>query len=634
MEKSKNSKYQNITIDVNKYFLKIEKLVLNNQKKEIRNELLNLDIVDIELNFLKSYLKRKNEGVYFTNNQVARFIIEKSILSLINMELNLKLNTLFEISTFEQEKKNIIINILKKITICDPACGSGVFLFNTLILLYDLFKKLKVNYSDLELKTLIIKNIYGLDINLISLNLCKLKIYKWILKEDLADYNLIFGILNKNIKLINSLTYSNWPNTIFGKKYFDLIIGNPPYGNILSTSDKNFLKKEKTFSKDIYCTYVLKSLEWSKNIIGLLIPKSFLLRQSFIDFRNELLAKANILKIYDLGPNLFKNATNEVQILIYKKKAGRDVNLEIFDYPDLKINQYNNQIIDSLRICRNLKCKMNVKTKKFYIYTFNEKCPYCTSNTQKLNRIRIKADKNYLTIIEKIEFQADMNYLNIRKFPNFIRGEEAKGLQEIKKRLNINGEGTCYFISAKQDFAPYYFNTNKKFDLEKVKPEILKGKKYEFYKESKLLIKHNNIYPEAIFTKQPSCFTSSIYSLLYSEDIELKYLCAIMNSILIQFYCIYGLNNQKDTTINLNQYMIRHLPIININKIEKKKISEDVDFIIDQLDLSEGKVNNQIKKKIINLDNKIFEYFSINDEERCTIINQVKKFNKLYKLIY
>ncbi|MBY9007399.1 MAG: SAM-dependent DNA methyltransferase [Candidatus Lokiarchaeota archaeon] len=634
MQKSKKHQNHNIAVQFNRNFSKLEELIKTNQKKEIQNELSNLDIIDIERTFLDSYLKRRNEGVYFTSDKIARFIVEKSLLSLINNEMGFDLKTLSQINDLETNAKKKIVNILKEISICDPACGSGVFLYNAMIILYDILKKLVPNHSVLDLKTSIIINTFGLDINSLSLNLCKLKIYKWVLNENSIDNINLFNNINHNFREINSLTVVNWPKTIFNKNHFNLIIGNPPYGNILNNNEKRILKNEKIFSKDIYCTYLLKSLQWSSGIIGFLVPKSFLLRQSFIDLRNELFSKADILEIHDIGPNLFKKATNEVQIIIYKNKNDQNKELKIFNYPNIKINQYSDQSFDFLRICINIKCQMNVKSKKFFIYTFKEQCPYCNLKTQKLNRIRIKCDKETLKIIDKIESLGDINYLNIKQFPNFIRGEEAKGLKEIRKLLEKNNEGTCFFVNAKQDFSQYHFKKKKMFYLEKINPAILKGRKYEFYQKPKLLIKHNNIYPEAIFTKYPTCFTSSIYSLLYFDEIELKHLCAMLNSIIIQFYCIYGINNQKGTTINLNQYMIRHLPIVKIQDKEKKILSEKVDFITNQLEFNNGELNKSIKQSIVDINDIIFEYFSIEDRERELMINKVKEFNKYYNLIY
>ncbi len=617
---------------IHHFYTEVNNYINNFEFKKAQTLLSELE--DIENYFLNTYNERKKEGVYFTSDNISQFIINISLITFLNHKINLEIESFDHIFSFEPTIQKKIGDILLETSLCDPTCGSGVFLYNSVIIILELLKNIFPNMSEIELKTKIINNIYGLDINSLSIDLCKLKLYKWILNNNFCNNQDPFFKINRNLQVANSLINSDWSESIYKKKKFNLIIGNPPYGNILSDKEKKKLKNDIIFSNDIYCAYILKALNWSNGIIGFLVPKSFLLRQNYIDFRNTLFSKANILKIYDIGPNLFKKATNEVQVFIYNNKEHNNMDLEVFNFPDKKITTYHNQDFDSLRICKNQKCQMNTKSKKYFAYTFKNECSFCNSHTINLNRIRVKCTKKILNIINKIEGTGDFNYLNINKFPKFIRGEEAKGLKEVKKFIKPNNKGTCYFLDAKKDFSYYYFSKSKTFNLEDTNSKILKGNNYEYYKNPKLLIKHNNIYPEAIFTKDNACFTSSIYSLLHSDSYELKYLCAVLNSIILQFYCIFGINNQKDTTINLNQYMIRHLPILKCQKITKQDISEKVDFIIKNLEENKGLITKVIKNTIIELNSQIFDLFSINANEINFIIEKVKESNNYFYNLY
>jgi len=335
---------------------------------------------------------------------------------------------------------------------------------------------------------------------------------------------------------------------------------------------------------------------------------------------------------------LFKKATNEVQILIYENKnearnGAKD--LEIYDYPDKHIITYSKQEVDRLKICLNLNCPLCVNAKKLYAYTFEDDCPYCDSETVKLNRIRIKPNNLLYQLINKIESKGDLNYLNHKKFPRMIRGEEDAGLKQVKAILNEDLKGSCSFISAKDDFRYYYIEKKRSFNIEEISDTVLKGNNYEYYKNPKLLIKHNNIIPEAIFTEENVCFTSSIYSLLHEDIDELKYICALLNSMLIQFYCIFGINNQKDTTINLNQYMIRHLPLVIAKEDVKSEIISRVDDIIGQIKINLGQLNDVSKQLIKELDDVVFTLYSMTEKEQSIIksrlINQIEHFKNVYK---
>jgi hypothetical protein len=588
----------------------------------------------IEENFLSNYQKRKKEGVYYTDEEVSRYIVNEALLLLINKKLrfnlgdSIKIQEIDDIFNLDSVVKHKISKSLFSTTICDPTCGSGIFLLNSIDSIYNIIKRLDSNLNMLEIKKKLLNNLYGYDINEQAIDLSVLKLFKWYSDEEKTGFNEVISQLEENIKPRNTLIDSN-----IGK--FDLIIGNPPYGNIFTKAEKEHLREENTLYNDIYCTFLYKALNWSNEIIGFLVPKSFLLRQGYIQFRNTFLAKANLLKIIDMGSKLFKNATNEVQILLYENKNNdNNRDLKIYDYPEKKIITYKNQKVDSLRVCLNVYCPLIVKSKKLFVYTYKKDCPYCSSKTSTLNRIRVKPNPFHFKLINKIEKTGDLNYLNPVSFPKLIRGEEDKGLKLVRKKVKNHDKATCFFVSARNDLSYFFINKNKSFNIEEIDAVSLKGNNFEYYLSPKLLIKHNNIIPEAIYTKENVCFTSSIYSLLHDDSIELKFLCSIFNSILIQFYCTYAINNQKNTTINLNQYMIRHIPIVHVDNQIKVKLAEKVDEITHLFQEKNNKSYEGVKHLLKEIDDIIFTSYSISENEKQEIISEMKSrinhFEKIY----
>jgi len=609
----------------------IQKIISGNFQ-QLKSVFSLIDI--LEENFLSNYHKRKKEGVYYTDEEISRFIVNEALLLLINKKLicangdSIKVQRIDDIFNQDSVIKQKISKTLLNTTICDPACGSGIFLLSSIDVICKIIKRLNPALEMLEIKKKLLKNLYGYDINEQAIDLSILKLFRWYADEERTGFNEIISKLRENIKPRNTLIDSN-----LGK--FNIIIGNPPYGNILNKADKEYLKEENSFYKDIYCSFIFKALSWSNEIIGFLVPKSFLLRQGYLEFRNTLLAKANLLKIIDMGSKLFKNATNEVQILLYENKEhnnNRDLN--VYDFPEKKIITYKNQKVDSLRVCLNAKCPLYLKSKKLYAYTYKKDCPYCSSKTLTLNRVRIKPNPLIFKLINKIEKTGDLNYLNPISFPKLIRGEEDKGLKLVRKKLKNHDKATCFFISARNDFGYYFINKNKSFNIEEIEAAKLKGNNYEYYKSAKLLIKHNNIIPETIYTEENVCFTSSIYSLLHHDSNELKFLCSVFNSILIQFYCTYAINNQKNTTINLNQYMIRHIPIVNIDSQIKAKLANKVDEITDLFQKNHNKSYEGVKHLLKEIDDIIFTSYSISDDEKQVIISDMKNRIKHFENIY
>ena len=613
----------------------IETIFTNIENRNFQElQIINERIEPFERNFLKLYHRRKKEGVFYTDESLTNYISLEALLLLVNNKLNeensnsVRVQDIKDIWKLNIEMQQKLTNILLNLTICDPACGSGGFLLSAVEIIFKIVTTLNPNLSKLDTKKQLLKNLYGFDINIDALNLSILKLLGWIYDANDEDMPQIVSQLRGNFKLINTLTHSNIPR-------FDVILGNPPYGNILNRNEKEFFKKEKIFYNDIYCAFILKALNWASEIVGFLVPKSFLLRQGYIEFRNRFLSKANILKIIDIGSKQFKNATNEVQVLLFEnKRKANSRDLEIYDFPNSRINTYTNQDVDSLKVCFNVTCPLCVKSKKLYVYTYHRNCPYCGSKTVELNRIRIKPNPLNLQIVNKIEKNGDLNYLNPKMFPKMIRGEEDKGLSLVKKKLTNQTQKSCFFINARNDFRYYYLRKNRSFNIEEIDANILKGNNFEYYLSPKLLIKHNNIIPEAIYTEENVCFTSSIYSLLYDDPAELKYLCAVLNSILIQFYCIYAINNQKNTTINLNQYMIRHLPIATSDNQTKVKLANDVDKIILLFEKNEGFLTERTEELIRNLDDTIMKLYLMTEKEKKIIISDVKNRVKYFSKIY
>ncbi len=604
---------------------------LRSDNNVILNE--NLKQIDkIELIFLQNYNKRKNEGVFFTQKYIADYIISQTLTEFINSRIEkMNLTNLAEIKSLTQNEYKSILNLVNKTMICDPSCGSGVFLLSYIDIIFSLFEDICTRDELEAFKRRIIENIYGYDINDYFLKLCILKLLRRLSEEKSINLLNLISILESHITVRDVIKDPPSLN-------FDLLVGNPPYGNILNKSLKQKLGDENVFVNDIYCLFILKALNWSNGMIGFLVPKSFLLRQGYVRFRNLLLSKANLLKIIDIGPNLFKKATNETQVLIYQNQGKELKNLEVLDYPNHKIITYNNQSFDELRICLSSDCPSSNKSKKIYTYTKEKYCPSCKNETLQLNRIRIKTNHEVLDLINKIEDIGDLNYINSLDFPHFIRGEEDKGLEEIRHIVKDNPNGTCLFINAKDDFDYYSIKPKKSFDLELISPQTLKGRNYEYYNDHKLLIKHNNVIPQAIYTEKKVCFTSSIYSILNENVTELKYLCGIINSALMQFYCIYGINNQKDTTINLNQYMIRHFPVKKTGEDIKEEISERVDFISNYLAQTGAKFDDTTHYATRELDKLIFQIYSISKTEQelilSTVTEHISYFNSVYEKDY
>jgi len=201
--------------------------------------------------------QRKRFGVYYTPPQFTRFIVNSAVNALIDERLKvvekkhgIKPQQLDAEEPSEQVALYLreCIDTIRKIKICDPACGSGAFLIQAYELLEDRYLQLcnmlldhdGPDVEDLieEIPDIILsENLYGVDLSPQAVEITQLAL--WIRSarrgKTLAD-------LSHNIICGNSLVTDSeideraldWQQTfhdVFNRpqKGFDCVIGNPPW---------------------------------------------------------------------------------------------------------------------------------------------------------------------------------------------------------------------------------------------------------------------------------------------------------------------------------------------------------------------------------------------------------------------
>ena len=149
--------------------------------------------VDEEGELIKQTLKgNKKIGAYYTPEDITDFISRNVIRAQILEQ--------FEIETKEQDFKVIIDDLnkenlekildkLDKVKVCDPSCGSGAFLLKTGEILLEfrlnILDALNVRNNDIYAlkKDIIVKNLHGVDLNEGAVEICKLRLWLWIISS-------------------------------------------------------------------------------------------------------------------------------------------------------------------------------------------------------------------------------------------------------------------------------------------------------------------------------------------------------------------------------------------------------------------------------------------------------------------
>ncbi|MFX0123257.1 MAG: Eco57I restriction-modification methylase domain-containing protein [Candidatus Hodarchaeota archaeon] len=300
-------------------------------------------------------LKSKELGQYYTPSYIVDYIIEQTIGYFLKTDYD-KTDTL---------------------TILDPACGKGIFLVQALDHLSSHSGQIqKSNESSERIRRTIIANhLYGIDID-------PIQITKTLKNLNCLDFNANFKTFNalipppsypinfesyplEELRSKYKKGYTDGTLTFFGeegqeriteiekrikktitskliKKFqissnihpmpwdvifpetqgkFDIIIGNPPWGAVLFSSDLISSYIVGTQQVDSWSLFIERSLKALKEggRLGFVIPNTLLLNENYIEIRKFILETCRIIKIVNLGENIFPEITQPCMIIIAEK---------------------------------------------------------------------------------------------------------------------------------------------------------------------------------------------------------------------------------------------------------------------------------------------------------------------------
>ncbi|MCD8422035.1 TaqI-like C-terminal specificity domain-containing protein [Tenacibaculum finnmarkense] len=330
------------------------------------NSLNEIESINAEIegtNFDKQTSKRKKDGVFYTPKYITKYIVDNTVGKLCiekKIELGIKEDDYFK--GRKNRNKTTIIKLvsfldvyrdwLLKLTICDPACGSGAFLNQALDFLikeHTYIDELKTKllgggfiFPDIE-NTILEKNIFGVDLNEESVEIAKLSL--WLRT---AQPRRKLNNLNSNIKCGNSLIDSKtvagdkafkWENEfpeIFENGGFDVIIGNPPYVRKQGLMEHypemcNFYEKKyqsATANYDIYALFMEKCYHLInlKGIVSFILPHKFLVSDFGAGIRQFFKENKAVENLVHFGSEIiFKEASTYTCIIDLTKKEKQKI---------------------------------------------------------------------------------------------------------------------------------------------------------------------------------------------------------------------------------------------------------------------------------------------------------------------
>ncbi len=462
----------------------------------------------------------------------------------------------------------------------------------------------------------------------------------------------------------------------FGTKFFDIVIGNPPYIQIqtMSKSIKDNYKNAgfKSFAStgDIYQLFYEKSLNLlDKNGVASLITSNKWMRAGYgASTREYFYNNANVFKIIDLGAGRFSSATVDVNIIFYGRILQDKIEGErLFDAVNYKDD------LEYLNLIR-------IRTQEVYNRDAEEKTALLyevvTANLGKEWVIMNKVERSIFEKINKHKALKDWDIqinFGIKTGFNeaFIIDEETKNklIKEDKKseqlikplirgrdikrysydfngvylinthngieRKNIPPVNVNKYKAIKKHLDKYYSNLEIRQDkgntpynlrscayldnFEKYKIKNNNGK-IEYYGK----IIWNRISSELYFSYDDKGYfvLDSMFMINCKNKNTIKYLIGILNSKLSRLYIKLTSATLGSGTYGAKIY-IEKIPIPKIDNTNKKLVDKIINNVNEILKIKNKNSNADISEIEGEIDKIVYWLYGLSEEEIKIIENGI-----------
>lgn len=572
----------------------------------------------------------------------------------------------------ESIRKNaeFIDKSLANIRVCDPAIGSGAFpvgMMNEVVRTRNAltnFIKNKEGRTVYEFKRHAIQHcIYGVDVDLAAVEIAKLRLWLSLVvdEDDIKkikplpnlDFRIVQGdsLGSVEINLFNQQLFSEmeelkplyFDETNLKKKYgykkridtlikeisnnnqnfdfkiyfsevfhekngFDVIIANPPY---VFTRGSNFSKGFKDMIRAQYETGIgklnlfsifiergLKLLKPDGDLIYI-VPNTLFRATPYKPLRKYIVSNYAIKQIVDLREGIFENVTASTTIIEIARNKDVDVSVDI---------------IDSVEDLRSRKVSRVVHQNKFINseYVFS-----------------IYLEKNTNVLFDKLLLNSEKLGLICRDIINGIVTPKGKDKFITNKKLNENYKP---FLEGK-DIDAYIIRPNKRFILFDRKKLHRARPEYVWDAKEKLIIRRIGGGDRALFVAYDNSnyYTfASTNLILLKENVwaNIKYVLALLNSKLLNYYYVENFTNRSSLTVNVSKTYLELLPIKKISVSEQKQFIELADRIL-AITRNEDYTKNSSKKSEVRkyqerINQMVYKLYGLTEKEIKVVEDSTK----------
>lgn len=595
-------------------------------------QLYDFSVLPIEFisNVYERFIGKENQaeaGAYYTPTFLVDYIISQTVAK--------KLNT---------------NNSAVSCKVLDPACGSGIFLVESLRKIIEKHIALHGIPDDKQvfkevIKELALKNIFGIDKDESAVQVAIFSVYLTLLdyQKPAEIENFKFPtLLNTNFFVADFFNVKADYNTLFEKHSFDFILGNPPWAtskkgldNIGKDYIKQRQKREKKQNKEfeiginnneIAEGFVLRASDFNSlnTQIAFIIKSSILYNLGYTEqspFRPYWLQEFYINQVFELAPvrkEVFDRSSDPAiapaAIIFYRYANGESTDKNVIEHITLKPSKFFSI---------------------FKIFTINR------SDYNKVEQSKLKQyDWLWKTLV--YGSYLDFNFLKRIKsdFPTIkeIISDETKFAEGTGIQYSSNPTYNSEHLLGKLFIDVYgvesfFINQDKISGFDKPMVHRLRTDKPMIFVAPMLLMRMgldmNDLLVKSAISKQNLLFKNSITSISVIEKKDIRYLYNIQAVFSTNILCYYAINSfafigiEREQTQNYDKYSLPYLDLDvqdEIEQIEEIKIelyNKKQNGILNTLELEN--LNRKIEERLIHLNNKVLQKLDLSDCENALI---------------
>lgn len=582
---------------------------------------------------------RKAGGVYYTPEYIVRYIVANTVGKAI------------------EGKSPDQISVMR---FTDISCGSGSFLlgmYDVLLKYHQLWynnHRTKAKKGDcverdgtlhLTLKKrreILLNNIYGVDIDAQAVEVAQLSLYLKLLDEETLgtahEYQLEFHetllpSLNKNVQCGNSLIGTDimtgelfksdeeerklnpmdfearFPD-ITRKGGFDAIIGNPPYGGTLSDTESAYFNsryKLQNYQLDTYLLFLERTINLMKQegYLGLIIPNTWLLNLQTSKIRKYIFKETTVENIVHYKHRVFDKVTVDTEVAIFRKNRPNSAH--------------------KIKIC------IVEKDKKITEYAI----PQALWDKADGKPVNINSSPDVEAISSKLQKLPILDDLcNITQGAKPFQVGKGKPRQT---RQIVNDKPFVSNIKKDKNFKPllrgsliqkYVILWNNDYWISF--GDWLAEPRYsaQYDAPNKIVIRQTGDSLIAALDQKQFIVRDNLYTIVPKEKIDIRYVLALLNSRLLNWYYQNVLNPEKGEALaQVKRGHIAQLPIARISNTADKPKHDEIVKIVDQIlgmkrqnieiktDKDKAYYDNKYKSLNRQIDELIYKLYDLTEEE-------------------